>query len=435
MREYRFVLEPGSKKHYCPSCGKKTFVRFIDTHTGEYLPAAYGRCDREVKCSYFKYVDGTLAQDREGETTASKDLYGTQPKRSPIITPAYIPFSVLKQSRKAYEGNKFVQYLIRLFGVEITQNLIKHYHLGSSNSRWPGATIFWFIDITGKVRAAQVKLFDNTGHTAKYYTAEGDKRSCTTWLHNILKYTCDRQGTEPPDWLSSYLKQGGNYACCLFGEHLLRQEPTKPVAIVEAPATAIVASVYLPDFLWLATGSLSYLTAERCKALEGRHVCLFPDLSNDGKACKSWSRKAKEIAGIASITVSDILEEHATNEERVSGLDLRDYLTRYPFKAYHNNCDDASNQATGPQLVINNNTFEIKGIVSISCLGERYNHYQFACIALSDNSHCDVLFNDSGEPVNIDDSLSRDIAQFYNYSLTIGLLNGSQCLTYFRNKM
>ena len=47
---YKYVLEKGSKKHYCPECNKKRFVRYIDTNTDEYLPFDYGRCDRDDKC-------------------------------------------------------------------------------------------------------------------------------------------------------------------------------------------------------------------------------------------------------------------------------------------------------------------------------------------------------------------------------------------------
>jgi hypothetical protein len=51
--EHRYIFEKGSKKHHCPECTKKRFVRYIDTQTDEYLPEHYGRCDRESKCGYF----------------------------------------------------------------------------------------------------------------------------------------------------------------------------------------------------------------------------------------------------------------------------------------------------------------------------------------------------------------------------------------------
>lgn len=53
--KYNYYLEKGSKKFNCPSCNKKTFVRYISNITNAYAKIIYGRCDRESKCQYHKY--------------------------------------------------------------------------------------------------------------------------------------------------------------------------------------------------------------------------------------------------------------------------------------------------------------------------------------------------------------------------------------------
>jgi hypothetical protein len=116
---------------------------------------------------------------------------------------------------------------------------------------------------------------------------------------------------------------------CLFGEHLLIDK-TKSVAIVESEKTALIASVYLPQFIWLAVGSLASLNAEKCSVLKGRRVILFPDLNGFEK----WNSKAKELSYITNFTVSDLLERKATDAEREQGLDLADYLMRFDFQQF-----------------------------------------------------------------------------------------------------
>ena len=99
--------------------------------------------------------------------------------------------------------------------------------------------------------------------------------------------------------------------------------------MVEAPKTAIIASLYFPNFVWLAAGGLTYLTVDRCKALEGRRVILWPDQ----KALEEWREKAKKLSA-GRWQVSDFLEKNATDEERSKGLDLADYLTDYHYQDF-----------------------------------------------------------------------------------------------------
>ena len=54
MEAFKYSLDKSSKKFVCPNCNMKTFVLYIDTGLGEYLPNDYGRCDREQNCNYHK---------------------------------------------------------------------------------------------------------------------------------------------------------------------------------------------------------------------------------------------------------------------------------------------------------------------------------------------------------------------------------------------
>jgi hypothetical protein len=431
MGEYRYSLETGSKKHICPGCGKKRFVRFIDNETKQYLPDQFGRCDREVNCGYIlKPNTGTLAQLKEGEKRIPP-AYNQRIKPKIKTLPTYIPTDILKQSRKVYEQNKFVLYLLSLFGPDITQKLITNYHLGSSNSRWSGATVFWFVDVSGNIRAGQVKLFDNSGHTAKQFNSADEPKSCTSWVHSIIKYNLEKAGKLLPGWLLTYQEQG-NYVSCLFGEHLLKIDPGKPVAIVEAPATAIVASVYLPQFIWLAVGSLSYLTVDRCEVLSGRNVVLFPDISKDGKAFDLWSKKARELTHITFFSVSDLLEQAATREEKLKGLDLRDYLTRYDFRLFQG--AENTNNLHHPDyiLTINGQEYTMISLICISHLGERFENNIMVTIALKKGGLGEILFNGNGE-LTINNSYLK-INETFNKAFQPGLLNGINCLVQILTK-
>lgn len=329
MSRFRFELDKRSKKFLCINCGKKRAVRYIDTQTGIYLPEQYSRCDREVKCGYNlnPYCNGYAKSVGNSErpsrfpflfTKEKETGNALKEKHSPTL-----PDEVMTHTLQLDTPNEFMTFLHRLFGKEKAEELKRMYKVGAS-SRWPGATVFWFVDKDGKIRAGQVKAFDSGGHTIKYIDGRGEMRSCTDWIHTVLRKDWKKENKPLPPWLKEYI-ESENKVSCMFGEHLLPSEPHKPIALVEAPKTAIIASVHYPQFVWLAAGGLSYLTEGRCKALKGRKVVMFPDLN----AYKVWRSKAEKLEGIAKIKVSDILERVATEQERARGLDIGDYLVKH----------------------------------------------------------------------------------------------------------
>lgn len=310
MTVHIYILEPYdgmNTRYHCPECKqkKKTFVRYIDTERGEYIHPSVGRCNRESKCSYH-YTPKQYFQDNNiSFDTPQPKAYKPKPDKPQPKLVSFISVEVFKASLKGYETNHFVKFLIDLFGIEVTTESISRYFIATSKY-WNDATVFWQIDTNGKLRTGKIMLYNpTTGKRVK------EPFNHINWVHRVLK---------KPKF---ELKQ------CLFGSHLLIDK-IKPIAIVESEKTAIIASVYIPQFIWLAVGSLTNLNAEKCSMLNGRTVTLFPDLNGFDK----WRIKAKELSHIAKFTVSDLLERKASEAEREQGLDLADYLIKFDYKAF-----------------------------------------------------------------------------------------------------
>jgi len=154
-----------------------------------------------------------------------------------------------------------------------------------------------------------MKYDRQTGHRVKDEKVGGK----ITWVHAVLRQSADPLLRLPDGW---------ELTQCLFGEHLLRQFPFKPVALVESEKTAVICSTFWPEYIWLATGGKSQLN-DRLQVLKGRKVVAFPDV--DGYL--EWKEKLSRVRGL-HIVVSDVLEKEATFEDRANHVDIADLLIR-----------------------------------------------------------------------------------------------------------
>lgn len=302
-----------NSRYTCPLCSTPhQLTHYIDIETGNYLADQVGICNRRTKCGYhyppkqyFKehsiskndlYVDNqnnSIIKTKESCSIISN----TYPKQNSI--PDYIDHAIFAASQKdsEYDQNNLIIYLDTIFGKEIVNHLINIYRIGNSPLYNGGTTIFWQIDINGNIR---------TGKLIKYNSITGKRlkeiNMKTNWVH--------------------YIHHQANYnlSQCLFGEHILVEETTMPVAIVESEKTAIIAQAKMPEYLWLATGGINEFKAKKLNVLKGRKVIAFPDLG----AYDFWIKKASELE--FEINVSDYLEKNASDTEREQGLDIADFL-------------------------------------------------------------------------------------------------------------
>ncbi len=304
MTEYRFTLQKYKRgsKHTCPKCGKKQcFVRYIDLKNEINFPDYVGRCDHEVSCQYH-YKPSDYFKDNPN-TFEEKDYpikKNTFTKAREPRSISYIDRSIMELTLSNYDKNPIYHYMTGLFGKDETLRLFQLYHVGTAK-KWGGSTVYWQIDKEGKVRTGKIMLYDPTsGHRIK------EPRSYVSWVHTELA-------------LDEFnLKQ------CFFGEHLLTDHPYKSVAIVESEKSALIATHYMPDFIWLATGGMhGCFKEDSINVLKNRTVILCPDLG----ASETWKSKMNMLSSVCSkVVLSEKIEQCATEEQRAKGLDIADFL-------------------------------------------------------------------------------------------------------------
>jgi hypothetical protein len=356
MESFRFSLDKSSKKYVCPKCNKKTFVLYVDTETGNYLTTDFGRCDREQNCNYHKappkgkkaflieFLSLNKVSDKAYKLTDLNGVISIVPKSQIIeqsknncwITEWYLKASTLNylsnESKyfntdeisfinevktitppppvkpsfhslelldKMYNDNciddNLTEFLKSKFSKDEVFKAMQNYFITGTNTFWNNATIFWQINHKEQIKGAKVMLYDRfTGKRIK------EPYNHINWLHKAIK---------EPDFILCQ---------CLFGLHRINEDYQKTIAIVESEKTAIVMSIFLPDFIWLGTGSKGNFKFELLEPLKKRNVIAFPDKGE----YNNWQQKATELNALNfKISVSDLIEQ--TDFE--NGFDLADY--------------------------------------------------------------------------------------------------------------
>jgi hypothetical protein len=340
---YRLEKYTGIKsRHACPACGKpREFTRYIDANTGEYLADHVGICNRANKCGYhyppvaYFQNQSLTTQHRHSQHEHSQHRHNqhaiTAPNCQPAlptkrlppvqhplqqrVAPDYIPLETVEKtlSERHYLHNNLITYLRKRFGNVLTLNACKRFRIGTAR-QWPGATIFWQIDQQNQVRTGKIMLYDlQTGKRVKQPYNHID------WAHTRVN-VCDQRVAQRCEKRNAF-----NLEQCLFGLHQLSVAQSTTVVIVESEKTALIASIYLPQYTWMACGGLNNLSVKTLATLKQHNVVLYPDL----KALAQWEAKATDLRNQGfRIAVSSMLENlpNLTEADRQSGLDLADFL-------------------------------------------------------------------------------------------------------------
>lgn len=218
-------------------------------------------------------------------------------------------FDTVRASCTRYSKNNFANWMVKVVGQSLAQEVFEMYYLGTS-LKWNGAAVFWQIDSKGNVRGGKIMAFDKAGKRIK------EPRSLITRAHSEMG-------------LVDYkLKE------CFFGEHLLTINPSKQVCIVESEKTAMLCAVYMPQFVWIATGGkngCNFNLKQYNHVLTGRDATLYPDVGEE----ELWRERSSGIPG-SSVRISEYLSVIAQKEGNMKGQDLADYLPNHPVSMFQN---------------------------------------------------------------------------------------------------
>ena len=181
------------------------------------------------------------------------------------------------------------------------------------------------------IAAGKLSVEDMHQACDRYYLGKTKTGTPIYWMIDDMNTPLDAHIGDR--WISQLLKQRepliANWQVqhCLFGLHLLAHAMS-PAAIVESESSAIVLSALFPETIWLAYATTSHLSPDLFAPLEGRIVTIYPRTD----PTLSTYLFFQDLVTLTlqqydlDITVSPLLEDNATADQKARCIDLLDYL-------------------------------------------------------------------------------------------------------------
>lgn len=300
---YTTQLEKNSRKYICPSCGKRTFVRYVDADKN-HIDENCGRCDRSDNCGCHnpprEFIDNT-------EIREYKPILPAPPRPIDYLDTKFIESGSYVLNGRLYEyntsrNNNFNYYLLDIFDWWTVKYLQDIFLISSFSD---GAITYPYIDENGRLKSLKRQQYDKE-------TGKRSKTENSYLLHKALSRNNEF-----------------NYKGSLFGMHQIRSKYSKDkaICIVEGEKSAVIASGQYPKYIWMATGARDWFNKHSLEPIRDRNIILFPDTSKDGKTYEKWQQIADKYKTKGySISVSNMLEKGCTQEQKEQGYDIGDLL-------------------------------------------------------------------------------------------------------------
>ena len=296
--------------HKAPSLGIKSFkVEFIliqsvsakaykltDIYYGvHFVPKA---CVLEINEGSAWVSDWYLSQNKlraEGEARYFNDGNGVinyilETPNIKEMDPSYHNPEILNNSKP----DNLTEFLKRKYTTDEVERVCSMYRVTGTNEPWDASTVFWQIDLKGRLHGGKVMKYRKDGKRLKTPYPH------ITWMHKVLK-------------LESF-----NLSQIAYGLHLVKEYPDKKIGILESEKSCLIMALRNPETLWLSVGSVSGLKDSMLEPIKGRNIIAYPDKGQ----FSNWKSKADKLNELGyQIKVSSVLE---SMDDMPDGSDIAD---------------------------------------------------------------------------------------------------------------
>ena len=338
MGKYKIMLYKGSKKYFCPDCGRKSFHPYIWADTGEVINPNLGHCDHDNSCGHSDKLQAVLGYVKSG------NIDDSQHKEIEVKDlPTYVfPTDVLERLSQNPLTDNFTTGIRNIFGSRADE-VFKEYSVVNTGAEkfhrtetqqgkntneandiykdrvFNGFVGFVYLDKSDRCRGVKMMQYNKDLHRAKYKNGNG----IVDWLHKWNDTTSKTLINEDTN----------EFHECYYGENLLKQGNYKVVGIVESEKTALIGRICCPDTLFIAVGGIGKVKYDKLAdlGLQREKVIFYADAPKEAEKPpknkpKTWGQFVDEWQKLApNWHISEIAERTLKN-----GQDIADILLGNP---------------------------------------------------------------------------------------------------------
>ena len=334
MGQFRYTLDSG-EKFECPSCGaSKRFVRYKDNVRGNYVDGEYGKCDRVNSCGHWvqiknKYVNADMLH-QDVVPGRERSILMSDTFEFEFYESYYLNRNISRIGNETRNTNVFLRGLAKRFGIENVIRIHKEMRIGTF---YDGGTIFPFFNTRDELITGKIMFYDKNLKRIR-----SGRRSYPMWFHNY-----------------DYKAEDGYYYAGGIQEQHITDIPffnykfrayvsgeIDTVCLVESEKTAVIMSIVLPDYHWIASGGLCNLQEYKFFGMNSLNWVLFPDLGyiknkNNTSVRDYWENRFDQLSkkfDFKSLSFPEYIPPNANDRDVSSwldkGYDVADFVLKDP---------------------------------------------------------------------------------------------------------